>query len=372
MPRRERRSTAERSRSRKQSLSCLARHTRAALLIILVALPVALAARAGAAGPAPLAQWAPVATLRYVVDLSPQRGNGEIIASSNPPPSLLPQPISKADAGLWAVRPGRAPSPFAPSYVSGGGDEAYMVMAPATPRRRCSFGDETLYMLRLVTPAGVTAIDRRGRVRQFATIPGTGFESGIALDETGHFGYRLLVTVNQGIESTLYGIDCHGHVRTLVAHMPKVEGGLAVAPPGFGRFGGYLIGADEFSGHVYGIPPNGLSEALATVGAPGQDSGVESLGFVPPGFGPRWRALVADRVQPEHPPPGDGAVLGISGARLAAAGVRPGDLLVVTEAGAHTFLVRCRTTCYSRHVADGPATAHIEGHIVFMHPSTRG
>jgi hypothetical protein len=95
---------------------------------------------------------------------------------------------------------------------------------------------------------------------------------------------------------------------------------------------------------------------------------VESVGFVPPAFSRRWLALVADRQQPEHPPPGDGAILGISGADLAGAGVRPGDLVVVTEAGAHTFVVRCRNSCYSRHVADGPATAHVEGHVAFILP----
>jgi hypothetical protein len=264
--------------------------------------------------------------------------------------------------------PGTDPSPFAPNYVSPGGDEPYMVMSPMRSRRgrRCSFGHETLYVLRLVDPTGVTAIDRSGHVRQFATIPGPGFESGIALDQTGHFGHRLLVTVTQGIESALYAIDCHGRVTALAQHMPKVEGGMVVAPPGFGRFGGYLLAADEVSGHVYGIPPDGRGEVLATVTpAHGVDIGPESVGFVPPGFSPGWKALVADRVEPYHPPPGDGAILAIGGAQLAAAGVRSGDLVVVTEAGAHTDVIRCRSRCYARHVADGPSNAHVEGHVAF-------
>jgi hypothetical protein len=241
-----------------------------------------------------------------------------------------------------------------------------MVASSGRPRRRCSFGVDTVYLLRLISPTGVTAVDRFGHVRQFATIPGLGFESTVALDQTGHFGYRLLVTANQGIESALYAIDCRGHLSTLALHMPKVEGGTAVAPPGFGRFAGWLVGADEYSGHVYGIPPDGLAEVLETVGATGIDTGVESVGFVPPRFGAGWSALVADRVNPAYPPPGDDAILAIRGRRLTAAGVRAGDLLVVTEAGGHTFAIRCRNTCSVRHVADGPPTAHVEGHVVFI------
>jgi hypothetical protein len=66
-----------------------------------------------------------------------------------------------------------------------------------------------------------------------------------------------------------------------------------------------------------------------------------------------------------NPHPGDDAVLRIDAAALAAAGVRPGDLLVATEGGAHTVAVTCTSLCSVRHVADGPAVAHLEGHIVF-------
>jgi hypothetical protein len=45
--------------------------------------------------------------------------------------------------------------------------------------------------------------------------------------------------------------------------------------------------------------------------------------------------------------------------------VRAGDLLVATEGGARTDAIRCQTTCQVRHVADGPAVAHAEGHIAF-------
>ena len=80
---------------------------------------------------------------------------------------------------------------------------------------------------------------------------------------------------------------------------PKLEGGIAVAPASFGRFAGELIAPDENSGRVYAISPEGRSTLLADSGlARGGDVGVESAGFVPPGFGPSWSALVADRRTP--------------------------------------------------------------------------
>jgi hypothetical protein len=100
--------------------------------------------------------------------------------------------------------------------------------------------------------------------------------------------------------------------------------------------------------------------------ARGGDVGVESAGFVPPGFGAASSALVADRRTPGNPHPGDDAVLRIGGPSLLAAGVRPGDLLVATEGGAQTDAITCAgMSCRVRHVADGPGVAHLEGHIVF-------
>jgi hypothetical protein len=100
--------------------------------------------------------------------------------------------------------------------------------------------------------------------------------------------------------------------------------------------------------------------------ARGGDVGVESAGFAPPGLGRSSSALVADRRTPGNPHPGDDAVLRIGGPALIAAGVSPGDLLVATEGGAQTDAITCNGgSCRTRHVADGPPIAHLEGHIVF-------
>ncbi len=56
----------------------------------------------------------------------------------------------------------------------------------------------------------------------------------------------------------------------------------------------------------------------------------------------------------------------LPGKALVSTGVRGGDLLVATEGGADTIRIRCRRACTARRVADGPPTAHAEGHIVFV------
>ncbi|MGZ4251523.1 MAG: hypothetical protein ACXVUE_24885, partial [Solirubrobacteraceae bacterium] len=157
---------------------------------------------------------------------------------------------------------------------------------------------------------------------------------------------------------------CHGKVTQITTHAPRVEGGIAVAPASFGRFAGDLIAPDETGGRIFAITPSGSSVLVAASGLPhGGDIGVESEAFVP---GPGEDAFLADRLTPGNRHPGDDVVLRVRHQALAAAGVRTGDLLVATEGGAHTDAVHCgERSCQVRHVADGPAIAHAEGHIAF-------
>jgi hypothetical protein len=307
-----------------------------------------------AAGVASPARWTARAHVRRVLDLTGPRGDGALVVA--------------ASGRLELVRPGAAPRPFATGvggYASPGGEEPYIVLA--TGRGSCKFGPDTVYALRLTHGPGVTAIDAKGRARPFARLPGSGHGSGIAFDETGRFGRRLLVTSTIGSKTTVYAIDCRGAVAVITSRAPKVEGGIAVAPATFGKFAGDLIAPDESSGRIYAIAPGGASRLVAGSGLPhGGDIGVESIGFVPAGLGARWSALLADRLTPGNPHPGDDAILSIGSAALARAGVRTGDLLVATEGGARTDSINCgRSSCRVRHVADGPAGAHPEGHIAF-------
>jgi hypothetical protein len=156
-------------------------------------------------------------------------------------------------------------------------------------------------------------------------------------------------------------------VTTITTNAPTLEGGITVAPATFGRFGGDLIAPDELSGRIGAIAPNGRSTVLVRSGLPkGGDIGVESAGFVPASFNRTGLALVADRFSAGNPHPGTNSLLSLSGTQLMQGGAHPGDLLVASEGGAKTIVVHCTTACTARHIADGPAVAHSEGHISFL------
>jgi hypothetical protein len=312
--------------------------------------PSATAGGATSASARP-AVWTKVRHVRGIVDLTAPGPRAPVVVA--------------AHGRLQAVTAGGHLAPFAPAYAAPPGLEPYLVRSSAQRVRGagCRFAPGGIYALRLRDGNGITVVDRRQRVRRFAALPSRGLENGIAFDLTGRFGHRLLVTGVIAGATTVYAIDCHGRVRVVTTSAPRVEGGLAVAPRGFGPFGGDLIAPDELSGNLYAITPSGRSLLVARSAlAHGQDVGIESEGFVP--SDPR-AALVADRGTARNRHPGDDAVLELSHAALTAARVGAGDLLVVSEGGAATIAVTCRHSCRVRTVAGGPARAHIEGHVIF-------
>lgn len=300
-----------------------------------------------------LAHWTRFAHVKRPLDLAGPRIDGSIVLAAGGRLSLL-----KPTGGV-------APFPSgAGGYQSPGGEEPYIASSPGG-----CFGRATVYALRLASGRGVVAVSAQGAVRRLATLGAPGLIDGIAFDRTGGFHHQLLVTINAGSKTTVDAINCQGLVTTVTRSAPRVEGGIAVAPATFGRFAGDLIAPGEKSGLIFAITPHGKSILVAHSGLPhGNDIGVESEAFVP--RDPTPDALVADRATPGNPHPGDDAVLRIRRSALTAAGVRPGDLLVATEGGALTDAVSCSSVaCRVRLVADGPAVAHGEGHIVFA--STR-
>ena len=297
-----------------------------------------------------LARWTPILHLHRPLDVVVGRSDGSAVVA--------------AAGRLFLLRPSGALTRFAPAYTSPGGEEPYIATREAG-HRGCSYGLNSVYAIRLHNGRGITRISASGRVRRFASITAPGLIDGIAFDQTGAFGYRLLVTINYGQTTTVDAIDCRGAVTTITSTAPRIEGGIAVAPMTFGRFGGDLIAPDETGGRVFAITPRGRSLLVADSGLPhGNDIGVESEAFVPDNT--RAQALLADRLTPGNRHPGDDVLLGLTYAQLSAAGVRPFDLLVAAEGGALTDDIRCgATSCQVRHVADGPPEAHAEGHIAF-------
>lgn len=300
---------------------------------------------------AALAHWTAYTRVRTPIDVVGPRRDGEMVVAAN--------------GRLWLLSRSGSLRSFAPTYHSNPGLEAYIALArPGHPG--CSFGPDTVYAISLGKPRGVVAIDPRGRVRTFATIRAPGLIDGIAFDETGRFGYRLLLATTAGKRTSVDAIGCHGAVASITRSAHRVEGGIAVAPASFGRFAGDLIASDELGGGIYAISPSGRDVLLAASGLPhGGDTGVESEAFLPARG--RFYALLADRGTPHNRHPGDNVLLRVSSAALFAAGARPGDLLDATEGGAKTVAVHCAAGgCTVRHVADGPRIAHPEGHIAIV------
>jgi hypothetical protein len=296
-----------------------------------------------------LAHWKAFAHVTRPLDLAGPRADGSLVLA--------------AAGQLWLLERSGAVQPFAPAYKSPGGEEAYIALVPRTRTTLACFGRGAVYALKVPGPHGLLKIGPGNQVRRFVTLAAKGLEDGITFDQVGDFGHRLLVTINNGSRTTVDAIDCHGHVRTITRNAPRVEGGIVVAPRGFGRFGGDLIASGEVSGKVFAISPQGKTELVADSRLPhGGDIGVESESFLPDD--PRGSMLLADRLTPGNPHPGDDVVLRVTNRALRAAGALPGDLIVATEGGAKTDAVRCtRSGCQVIHVADGPSIAHAEGHI---------
>jgi hypothetical protein len=210
-------------------------------------------------------------------------------------------------------------------------------------------------------------VDRNGRSHPFGSLPAGTFPSGIAIDRVGSFGYRLLVTATASGKTALHAFDCRGRDRVIAAGAPSVEGGLAFAPRTFGRFGGALIAPDEVSGRIYAFGPGGRTRLVVESGLPaGGDVGVEAVGFVPPSLGRKGAEYLADLGAPGSPTSGSDSLLVLTAAAVSRARLRTGELVVATESGAKTLAIRCARVCRIRRIAEGPASAHAEGHITFL------
>lgn len=253
--------------------------------------------------------------------------------------------------------------------------ESYLALSPGArvAGAACTFPADDAFVieLRLGQPRGILRIDSSSRASSFVTVPGDDLLNGIVFDNVGRFDNRLLVTAVRDVQGQRRGvvraIDCKGAVEVLTESAPVFEGGIAVAPASFGSHGGELVVPDEESGKIYAVDPRGSVSLLVESGIPaGGDIGVESLGFVPPGFGSGGFAYVADRATPNNPHPGTDSLLRLRAADLAAADVAEGDLLVASEGGAVTIAVRCAPACVAQKVAEGSPAAHVEGHVVFV------
>ncbi len=335
-----------------------------------VALTGCAAGARPARGPALPGRWVTFRHVAGVVDLAGPRGDGSFVVAAAGHLFVL----SRAAGGPASASGAGVLTPFARGpggYSTTIGPEPYITMTgnARVAGTHCAFGSGMTFALEPRGRPGVLVIGANGQARRFVNLPATASPTGITFDSTGRFGHRLLVTARDHTATTVLAIDCAGGVHPVTTHAPAMEGGIAVAPASFGRYGGDLIAPNETSGRIFAIAPDGTVLTLAVSGLPhGGDIGVESAGFVPPGFGAGDAAYLADRYSPRNRHPGTNSILRLPGAELIKAGARPGDLLVATEASARSILVRCASSCTVRYIAAGPAITHAEGHIVFTRP----
>jgi hypothetical protein len=276
-------------------------------------------------------------------------------------------------AALYLMNPAGKVTPFARGpggYHEDKGTEAYLANSPGgtVSAAGCSFARDETFVLRLHVPIGVNRVSAAGdESGSFANLQGVTTLNGIAFDTTGAFDDRLLVSGPASGKTVIFAIDCNGVVTVITRSAPRLEGGLAVAPTGFGQLGGQLIATDELSGKIYAITTTGAVSVVTTPKLPtGGDVGVESVGFVPAGFTSHGGvAYYADRFTKGNAHPGTDHLLRLPSAQLAAAGVQDGDMLVATEGGATMVAVRCAAACTTIPVVAKATKAHGEGHLAF-------
>jgi hypothetical protein len=321
---------------------------------------VALAPATGqAAGSVTWEQWKP---LPGVFDVTGPLSGGALVVAT--------------PAGVIRLNADGTTAPFAPGYRPPAGAEAYLAASSGLPvgGAGCSFPADHVFALKTDAPAGVVDLDATGS-RPLASVTGVDTLSGIAFDRSGRFGNRLLVIGPHQGHTVVEAIDCNGKVSLVSDSAPAMEGGMEVAPPGFGAYGGDLIVTDELSGRIIAVTPEGTTLTVAENGLPhGGDVGAESAGFVPPGFLAGGAAYLADRSSPGNAHPGTDTLLRLTSQALRTAGVAEGDLLVANEGAGTTVSVHCDAGGDCNHVrVVGQATtaAHIEGHLLAVadHPS---
>ena len=307
--------------------------------------------------------WPKADPILHVFDVAGPRSDGRLLVAAGGKLFLMDQVTGALDR--FAGGPG--------GYPGAGGEEPYIAVVPAAVAGHTTFHLDDVFVLQLKPAGGVLRIDSAGIAHPFASVAPVDLLNGIAFDETGAFGYRLLVTGAHAHRTTVAAIDDGGQVTVITALAPTVEGGLAVAPSTFGKFAGDLIAPDELSGKVYAIAPDGSSSLVATPDlAQGGDVGVEAAGFIPDIDLARATVYFADRATPGNLHPGTDNLLALDGAELARAGGAAGDLLVGTEGGAGLVVVRCDlTSCRVTSIIADNATSHGEGHIVVA-PGTAG
>ena len=239
--------------------------------------------------------WPLAYPIPHVFDVAGPRSDGRLVVAAGG--ELFQMDQATGALKRFAGGPG--------GYPGAGGEEPYIAVVPSAVAKHTTFHIDDVFVLQLKPAGGVLRIDSTGIAHPFANIASVDLLNGVGFDETGAFGYRLLVSGAHAHHTTVAAIDGGGQVTVITSQAPTVEGGLAVAPTTFGKFADDLIAPDELSGKVYAIAPDGSSRVVATPAlAHGGDVGVEASGFIPDIDLSRATVYFADRGTPGNLHPG--------------------------------------------------------------------
>jgi hypothetical protein len=300
------------------------------------------------------AVWEQAIKVPGVIDVAGPRSDGKLVVAASAQLFLLNPATGNLED--FARGPG--------GYHDDAGKEAYITVSTGTQVQasNCAFAPDEIFVLRQHVPFGVSRVNAAGdESGPFTNIPRVTALTGIAFDTGGAFDGRLLVTgKNTAGVTSLFAVDCNGGVTVVAPSIPSVEGGMAVAPSTFGRFAATLVAADAISGWVYSIAAGGT---VTRIGKPsvarGAEIGVETTGFVPPGFFDRGGAMYYADARSGH-------LMRLTSSALKAAGVNDGNLLTAAETGAQVTTAHCEATCAGSFVVRTPSAARGEGHFAFV------
>jgi hypothetical protein len=298
--------------------------------------------------------WVPVTG---AVDIDGPRSDGKFIVAGS--------------AQLYLLDPSGQLTQFSEGpggYHEDAGWETYLALSPGAhvDDPACDWAPDETFILRMHAPFGVNRISADGTESgSFANTPGVRILTALTFDTGGAFDNRMLVLGIAGTKSVVFGVDCNGGVKVITDKLPALEGQMAVAPQGFGSFGGELIIPDE-TGRVYAVTPNGKITVILSKLPAGVDKTIGALGFVPSGFTERGGDMYhADHKTPGSTVVGTDTILRIKGDQLIQAGVQDGDLLATAEIGGALIDVRCADdTCTATRLTAADK-AHTEGHFAF-------
>jgi hypothetical protein len=305
------------------------------------------------------ATWDRWVSIPGVVDIDGPRSDGTFLVAGS--------------AALYLVDPTGQVQPFARGaggYREDPGKQTFLARSPGShvDTSNCDFGVDETYILRQHAPLGINRISADGEDSGFFTnVTVVSRQTALAFDQYGTFDHRLLfmgVSPN-GKSSLVLAVDCTGLGYFVTRSLPVITSEMAVAPPAFGPFAGDLIFTDN-SGRVLALSPKGSVRVVSGVVRDEVGPRLNSVGFVPDNFIERGgAAYIADHKTPGSAFPGSDTLLRFDSDRLAAAGVKDGDLLLAQEDGGALFAVRCADTCGAIPLITTDRTIHAQGRIAF-------